>query len=80
MLQHSVQSMGVCDRGPDGKTCVAFRTFFFPPFCLFVFFVLESEMCECQQRNAMNGMGCTGESLVRLEVLKMRLAGQILTF
>ena len=25
-------------------------------------FILESEKCGCQQRNAMNGMGCTGEA------------------
>ena len=28
----------------------------------FFFFVLESKECECQQRNAMNRMGCTGEA------------------
>ena len=36
-----------------GKKCVALGTFSF---------VLESEKCGCQQRNAMNGMGYTGEA------------------
>ena len=40
-------------QGPDGKKCVALGTFSF---------VLESEKCGCQPRNAMNGMGCTGEA------------------
>ena len=54
LLQHSVQSTRVyCMRqGPDGKKCVALWNFSF---------VLESGKCGCQLRNAMNGMGCTGE-------------------
>ena len=39
--------------GPDGQKCVAQGTFSF---------VLLSEKCMCQQRNLMDGMGCTGEA------------------
>ena len=39
--------------GPDGKRCVALGTFSF---------VLESEKCGCQPKNARNGMGFTGEA------------------
>ena len=38
-------------QGPDGGKFVALGTFSF---------VFESEMCGCQPRNAVNGMGCTG--------------------
>ena len=36
-----------------GKKCVALGTFSF---------VLKSKTCGCQPRNAMKGMGCTGEA------------------
>ena len=38
---------------PDGEKSVAFGT---------ISFLLESEKCRCQLRNAMNGMGCTCEA------------------
>ena len=40
-------------RAQMGEKCVALGTFSF---------LLESEKCGCQQRNAMNGMGCIGEA------------------
>ena len=40
-------------QGTDGEKCLALGTFSF---------ILESKMCGCQQRNAMNRMGCTGEA------------------
>ena len=39
--------------GPRWETLIALGTFSF---------VLESEKCGCQQRNAINGMGCTSEA------------------
>lgn len=41
------------DDNNNTKMCIALGTFSF---------VLESEECECQQRNAMNRTGCTGEA------------------
>ena len=64
-----LQSMGAYSmwQGPDdnnnNKMCVALGTFSFILESEECFsFVLESEECECQQRSAMNRMGCTGEA------------------
>ena len=54
MFEHDIQSKGVCSKrqGQDGRKHAALGTFSF---------VLESERCGCQQRNAVSGKGRKGK-------------------
>ena len=54
VLEHDVQSKGVCSKwqGRDGRKHTALGTFSF---------VLESDRCGCQQRNAVNRKGRKGK-------------------